>query len=130
MGTNAIHFIFALIFITLSQVQSAKVVKLGIEQLSLNAKRVDELWTATGNNGTRGMYSELLTIPVLDLSSIKTFIRFTEFSVPAQVPGGIYSDLDAFGGIFANAIYHDYNDVDTRWVGRTDWTFTREFTGM
>lgn len=50
--------------------------------------------------------------------------------MPASVPGGIYSDLDAFGGIFRNAIYHDYNDVDNRWVGRTDWTFTREFDGV
>lgn len=50
-------------------------------------------------------------------------------SVPAQVPGGIYSDLDAFGGIFRNAIYHDYNDVENRWVGRTNWTFTRQFNG-
>lgn len=64
-----------------------------------------------------------LEIPIL-------YKRFSGFSVPASVPGGIYSDLDAFGGIFRNAIYHDYNDVDNRWVGRTDWTFTREFDGV
>lgn len=50
--------------------------------------------------------------------------------MPAQVPGGIFSDLDAFGGIFRNQIYHDYNDVENRWVGRTDWTFRREFSGL
>lgn len=56
-------------------------------------------------------------------------ITLLEFSVPAQVPGGIYSDLDAFGGIFRNPIFHDYNDVENRWVGRTNWTFSRAFTG-
>ncbi|XP_037028038.1 beta-mannosidase-like [Bradysia coprophila] len=103
MMGRTIFSIFMLTIICSLEVKCAKVVKSGIEQLSLNANRDSRLWTAIGNNGTQ------------------------EFRVPAQVPGGIYSDLDAFGGIFRNQIYHDYNDVETRWVGRTDWTFTREF---
>lgn len=51
------------------------------------------------------------------------------FTVPAGVPGGIYSDLDAFGNIFRNPIFFDYNDVETHWVGRTDWSFSRQFSG-
>ena len=57
-------------------------------------------------------------------------MNILDFSVPAEVPGGIYSDLDAYGGIFKNSIYNDYNDVETRWVGRTNWTFSREFNGI
>ncbi|KAJ6642485.1 Beta-mannosidase, partial [Pseudolycoriella hygida] len=51
--------------------------------------------------------------------------RYTR--VPAEIPGGIYSDLDAAGNVFRNPIYFDYNDVETRWVGRSDWSYSREF---
>ena len=48
--------------------------------------------------------------------------------VPAEVPGGIYSDLDA-ASVFRTPIYYRYNDLETRWVGRTNWTFSRSFEG-
>jgi len=56
-------------------------------------------------------------------------IWFTDISVAASVPGGIYSDLSANGTIFTSEIYFRYNDNETRWVGRTNWTFSRNFTG-
>ncbi|KAJ6635884.1 Beta-mannosidase, partial [Pseudolycoriella hygida] len=104
MKGNFIRLVLLLTISYVFEVKCAKVIKSGIEQLNLNANRESRLWTAIGSNGTQ------------------------EFSVPAQVPGGIYSDLDAFGGIFKNQIYHDYNDVETRWVGRTNWTFSRQFS--
>lgn len=55
--------------------------------------------------------------------------NFIDIVVPASVPGGIYSDLEAFGGIFQSEIYSGYNDMETRWVGHTNWTFSRHFSG-
>ncbi|ODM87400.1 Beta-mannosidase, partial [Orchesella cincta] len=76
----------------------------GIERISLVASRVSNTWTATGINGTGG----------------------AEISVPAAVPGGIYSDLEVHGDL-NSAVYHEYNDMENRWVGRLAWTFTRNF---
>lgn len=55
MKANKLFSIFTLAIIYLSQVDSAKVVLSGIEQLTLNAKREDRVWYATGTNGTQGM---------------------------------------------------------------------------
>lgn len=55
-------------------------------------------------------------------------MNLLEIRVSANVPGGIYSDLED-SGIFSNAIYHEYNDMENRWVGRTSWTFERVFIG-
>lgn len=55
MKTNVIQLLFLLVVVFyLCKVNGAKVVKAGIEQLSLNANRESNLWTAVGNNGTQG----------------------------------------------------------------------------
>lgn len=64
-------------------VECATVIKSGIEQLSLNAKRNSQVWTASGTNGTQGenrllIYSHLLTLNVDDvLFSIRCACRRT-----------------------------------------------------
>jgi len=50
-------------------------------------------------------------------------------SIPSSVPGGIYSDLSQAGNIFQSDIYYRYNDLETKWVGRSNWTFSRSFEG-
>lgn len=60
MKTNINQLVFLTVVVLYSlEVDCAKVVKFGIEQLSLNAKRESNLWTAAGNNGTQG--TELMT---------------------------------------------------------------------
>ncbi len=57
------------------------------------------------------------------------YLDITAIVVPASVPGGIYSDLAKNGSIFSTEIYFRYNDVETKWVGHTNWTFARAFIG-
>lgn len=45
----------------------------------------------------------------------------------ATVPGGIYSDLMTNNII--GDIFYGYNDVDTNWIPRLNWTYYRNFTG-
>lgn len=52
----------------------------------------------------------------------------TEISVPASVPGGIYTDLEE-NLIMKSPLFHEYNDMENRWVGRMNWTYTRSFKG-
>ncbi len=55
MRTNISQLVFLTVVVICSwKVDCAKVVKFGIEELSLNAKRESNLWTAVGNNGTQG----------------------------------------------------------------------------
>lgn len=54
MKRNRVYVVFVAVIFCLSGVECAKVVKSGIEQLSLNAKRESVIWTAMGNNGTQG----------------------------------------------------------------------------
>lgn len=54
MKRRMILSFFVLVTI-LHDVKSAKVVKSGIEQFDLNAKRESRQWTAIGNNGTQGI---------------------------------------------------------------------------
>lgn len=51
---NITHLLCLVVIIYSSKSECAKVVKYGIEQLSLNAKRDSKLWFALGNNGTQG----------------------------------------------------------------------------
>ncbi|CAL8069239.1 unnamed protein product [Orchesella dallaii] len=76
----------------------------GIQRITLNSIRGLNVWTASSKNGTEG----------------------EEISVPAGVPGGIYSDLEE-SNVLGSAVYHEYNDMENKWVGRLDWTFTRDF---
>lgn len=46
--------------VVIIHVECATVVKTGIEQVSLNAKRETKLWTAVGTNGTQGKRNLLL----------------------------------------------------------------------
>ncbi|XP_077528350.1 beta-mannosidase-like [Haemaphysalis longicornis] len=46
-------------------------------------------------------------------------------SIPATVPGGIYTDLQKEGLI--GEPYYGFNDVKYQWVGLENWTFTRKF---
>ena len=41
----------------------------------------------------------------------------------ANVPGGVYSDLFAAGEI--PDPYHEDNELDLQWVGKTDWVYNR-----
>uniref|UniRef100_A0A1B6CRS8 Beta-mannosidase n=1 Tax=Clastoptera arizonana TaxID=38151 RepID=A0A1B6CRS8_9HEMI len=47
-------------------------------------------------------------------------------SVPARVPGGIYSDLRN-AGILGEDILYRFNDVNYRWVARDNWTYSTKF---
>lgn len=47
-------------------------------------------------------------------------------TIPATIPGGIYTDLMK-SGVIGDPYYRD-NDVLYRWVGRDKWTFKRTFT--
>ncbi|CAL8069241.1 unnamed protein product [Orchesella dallaii] len=98
--------VFTVLLIHIAQcVASSEKYSSGIHKISLNAERSDNVWIASGYNASSG----------------------TEITVPATVPGGIYSDLED-NGVLSSAIYHEYNDLETRWVGRMNWTFTRNFT--
>ncbi|ODN02454.1 Beta-mannosidase [Orchesella cincta] len=88
-----------------SEVSAAEKYISGIERIILNADRTANVWTASGRNASNG----------------------NEISVGASVPGGIYSDLED-GGVLRSAVYREYNDLETRWVGRTNWTYSRTFT--
>ncbi|CAG9863674.1 unnamed protein product [Phyllotreta striolata] len=46
-------------------------------------------------------------------------------NVKATVPGGIYSDLMSNGVI--GDIYYGYNDENTKWIPRLNWTYSRSF---
>ncbi|CAG0919271.1 unnamed protein product [Notodromas monacha] len=45
--------------------------------------------------------------------------------VAAVVPGGIYTDLQR-GGIIGDP-YYGFNDREYKWVGRSNWTYSRSF---
>jgi len=47
------------------------------------------------------------------------------FTVPATVPGGVYTDLLRAGEI--SDPYYRFNDVAYRWVAKHDWYYTRTF---
>ncbi|XP_049877970.1 beta-mannosidase [Pectinophora gossypiella] len=47
-------------------------------------------------------------------------------SIPAKVPGGIYSDLET-AGVIGDILYR-FNDVLTRWVAYDTWTYQGSFT--
>lgn len=47
-------------------------------------------------------------------------------SLPATVPGNVYTDLQNAGKI-EDPFYRD-NELDTFWIGETDWTYRRTFT--
>ncbi|KAH9422748.1 hypothetical protein DERP_003428 [Dermatophagoides pteronyssinus] len=46
-------------------------------------------------------------------------------SIPAKVPGTIYSDLVNAG--ILNELYKDFNDVKYRWVSYSNWTYSKSF---
>lgn len=46
--------------------------------------------------------------------------------VNATVPGGVFSDLMAAGNI--GDIFYERGDFDNRWVGESNWTYSRTFT--
>ncbi|TRY71911.1 hypothetical protein TCAL_00176 [Tigriopus californicus] len=48
-------------------------------------------------------------------------------SIPAQVPGGIYSDLER-AQVLNSSVYFRFNDVKFRWVGQESWVYKKEFT--
>ncbi|BES93568.1 beta-mannosidase [Nesidiocoris tenuis] len=47
-------------------------------------------------------------------------------SINATVPGGIYSDL-INAGIIKDYIFYGKNDMNYRWVGYENWTYSRTF---
>ena len=52
--------------------------------------------------------------------------RNGSITTSATVPGNIFTDL-----IDANILsdpYYGYNDVEYRWVGMDNWTYSRQFT--
>lgn len=121
-----LYAVSAVILMSIGAGQSA-IINTGIVKVNLNAERDSGVWTASGTNGTTGKSVVLLS--KWSTIMISFTIKITEIVVPAGVPGGIYSDLEA-NQIFGSEIYHDYNDMETKWVGRTNWTFSRQFTRM
>merc|ERR1719447_1810280 len=66
---------------------------------------------------------------ILDLGSTANWVVSSSranISVPATVPGGIYSDLRQ-AGVLNQDLYYRFNDVEYRWVGEEDWTYTGQF---
>lgn len=57
------------------------------------------------------------------------YCLLTGISIPATVPGGIYSDLMNAGIINSN-LYYRFNDEELRWVSFDNWTYTAAFQGM
>ena len=55
LKTSYCIFVFIIVILHSWELHGSKVTKLGIEVLSLNAKRVSNLWTAKGTNGTESM---------------------------------------------------------------------------
>ena len=55
------------------------------------------------------------------------FICLGIHDVPAEVPGGVYTDLLRLG--YLDDPYYRYDDDTERWVGRTDWLYSKNFTG-
>ncbi|CAG7825645.1 unnamed protein product [Allacma fusca] len=72
----------------------------GIESVNLNAERENQIWKAVNSNKT--------------------------INIPATVPGGIYTDLEK-SGLLSTPIYYRFNDLETRWVAKENWTFSRSF---
>ena len=66
---------------------------------------------------------------VLDLGSSATWsvTGGNNITVPASVPGGVYTDLRQ-AGVLAQDIYYRFNDLEYRWVAKEDWTYRGVFT--
>uniref|UniRef100_A0A1B6DET4 beta-mannosidase n=1 Tax=Clastoptera arizonana TaxID=38151 RepID=A0A1B6DET4_9HEMI len=47
--------------------------------------------------------------------------------VPANVPGGIYTDLRN-AGVLAEELFYRFNDQEYRWVAKENWTYYSSFT--
>lgn len=46
--------------------------------------------------------------------------------IPGQVPGGIYTDLQA-AGILGGDLFYRFNDHEYRWVSNEEWTYETTF---
>lgn len=66
---------------------------------------------------------------VISLSNAQWFVGNSNNSIviPAQVPGGIYSDLRR-SNVLKQDLLFGKNDVAYRWVGNENWTYTTLFT--
>jgi beta-mannosidase len=47
--------------------------------------------------------------------------------VTAQVPGSVYTDLFR-GGVIGDP-YYRFNDLAYSWIGYSDWTYSKKFSG-
>lgn len=65
----------------------------------------------------------------ISLNTAQWFVSNSNNSIiiPAQVPGGIYSDLRR-NNILKQDILYGKNDISYRWVGNENWTYTTTFT--
>ncbi|KAF2901224.1 hypothetical protein ILUMI_04960 [Ignelater luminosus] len=48
------------------------------------------------------------------------------YNLPASVPGGVYSDL--MKNKIIDDVFFKSNDINTRWVSKINWNYTRTFT--
>ena len=60
-------------------------------------------------------------VHIMDLGSSASWTQWTvsggpNISIPATVPGGIYTDLSN-AGVLRDDIYYRFNDLEYRWVG-------------
>lgn len=64
----------------------------------------------------------------ISLNNLQWFLSNANGSivVPAQVPGGVYSDLRR-SNVLKQDIIYGRNDVAYRWVGHENWTYTTSF---
>lgn len=63
------------------------------------------------------------------MSRLQFTFLFSAFEVPAEVPGGIFTDL-RHGSILNESIYYRFNDVKYRWVSKESWTYFVTFISM
>lgn len=55
-----------------------------------------------------------------------TFAEYKDLN--AVVPGGIYTDL--MNNNIIEDIFYGFNDENSKWVPRMNWTYYRNFTGI
>lgn len=76
------------------------------------------------------VFPSVITIEVLNLNGDDWILNSADnqhINIPVSVPGGVYTDLMK-NNIIGN-VFEAYNDVNTRWVSKINWTYTKHFDG-
>lgn len=78
-------------------------------------------------NGEWNVTDRGVNIYIAVLTMKIKFYIYLVYNVPATVPGGIYTDL--MKNNIIGDVFYRINDMETRWVSKKDWTYSRKFTG-